>query len=104
MQDTLSRSQLTVLIVALLAAVALASLLMLGAVARRTREFGTLKAIGWPGSRLVRQVVAESAIVGVIGGVAGVVVGLLASLVVGSLHGYGEPIIRHSMSHVDWLA
>lgn len=72
-------------IVALLAAVALASLLMLGAVARRTREFGTLKAIGWPGSRLVRQVVAESAIIGVIGGLAGVVVGLLASVVVGSL-------------------
>lgn len=72
-------------IVALVASVALASLLMLGAVARRTRELGTLKAIGWPGSLLVRQISVEALIVGVAGGLIGILFGAIASLVIGSL-------------------
>lgn len=72
-------------VVALVASVALASLLMLGAVARRTRELGTLKAIGWPGSLLVRQISAEALIVGLAGGVVGILFGALASLVIGAL-------------------
>lgn len=72
-------------IVALAAAVSLASLLMLGAVARRTRELGTLKAIGWPSSLVVRQISAEAAIIGVVGGILGVLFGLIASGVVSAL-------------------
>ena len=72
-------------IVALAAAVALASLLMLGTVARRTRELGTLKAVGWPSGLLVRQIAVEALVIGAVGAVAGVALGWLATLVVGGL-------------------
>jgi FtsX-like permease family len=45
------------------------------AVSRRVPEFGTLKALGWRGSRIAGQVMAESAVTGVIGGAAGAVLG-----------------------------
>lgn len=54
----------------------LAILLTLSGVARRTREFGTLKAIGWRNSRIVRQVAGESMVQSVIGGAAGIVIGV----------------------------
>jgi putative ABC transport system permease protein len=63
-------------VAALLAAVALASLLTLGAVGRRVRELGTLKALGWRTSRVVVQVIGESAAIGVAGALAGIAVGL----------------------------
>jgi len=34
------------------------------------REFGTLKAFGWRSSRIAGQVMAESAVTGIIGGAA----------------------------------
>ena len=46
--------------VGLLAAVLIATLLTLSSVAKRTRELGTLKAVGWSQSRVVRQVTGES--------------------------------------------
>jgi putative ABC transport system permease protein len=66
----------------LAAAFAIAILLTVSGVSRRTREFGTLKAIGWSDRRIVRQVAGESLVQGLIGGVLGVVVGLGAVLVV----------------------
>jgi ABC-type antimicrobial peptide transport system permease subunit len=45
---------------------------------RRTRELGTLKAIGWSRNRVVGQVAGESVAQGLIGGVAGVLLGGLA--------------------------
>jgi putative ABC transport system permease protein len=58
-------------IVVLIAAFVIASLFTLAGVARRTREFGTLKALGWKSNKIVRQVMAESVVQGIIGGVIG---------------------------------
>lgn len=63
-------------IVVLLVALSLAVLFTISGVARRTREFGTLKAIGWSNGRIVRQVAGESFAQGLIGGVAGLILGL----------------------------
>ena len=49
----------------------IASLLTLSSVTKRTRELGTLKAIGWKRSRVVRQIAGESLAQGALGGVAG---------------------------------
>src|SRR6202022_3667179 len=57
-----------VAIAALAAAFALAVLLTLAAVARRVREFGTLKALGWRTRRIVGQVLGESIAGGGAGG------------------------------------
>jgi putative ABC transport system permease protein len=62
-------------VVVLVVALALAVLLTMSGVSRRTREFGTLKAIGWSDRRVVGQVAGESVIQGLIGGVAGLVLG-----------------------------
>jgi putative ABC transport system permease protein len=67
-----------VLIVAFL----LASLLTMGAVSRRVREFGTLKALGWRSRRIVGQVFGESLVLGILGGVAGVGLGLAGAAIV----------------------
>ena len=62
-------------IAVLIAAFAVASLLTMAAVSRRTPEFGTLKALGWRSSRIVSQVLGESLATGIIGGVAGIGLG-----------------------------
>lgn len=67
-------------IIVLAAAFLISVLLTTSGVARRTREFGTLKAIGWSNGAVVRQVAGESLVQGAIGGVIGVVVGLLGIL------------------------
>ncbi len=59
----------------LLAAFLVAALFTMSAVGRRTREFGTLKAIGWTSPRVVRQVLGESIVTGLIGGVIGIGIG-----------------------------
>ncbi|MET0734360.1 MAG: ABC transporter permease [Microbacterium sp.] len=63
-------------IIVLAVAVLLAVLFTISGVSRRTREFGTLKAIGWSNGRVVGQVAGESLVQGLIGGVAGLVIGL----------------------------
>lgn len=59
-------------IATLIATFTLASLLTLAAVARRVRELGTLKALGWRTRRIVAQVVAELAVVGAIAAIIGI--------------------------------
>ena len=71
---------LSVLVLA--AAFLIAILFTISGVTGRTREFGTLKAIGWSNRRIVGQVAGESLVQGAIGGVVGVAVGLIGILVV----------------------
>ena len=69
-------------VLALLAAVAVASLLTLAAVARRAPEFGTLKALGWRSGRITAQVVGETIAMGIAGAAAGVALGLAGAFAV----------------------
>ncbi|MFS2073914.1 ABC transporter permease, partial [Curtobacterium sp. CT11-133] len=69
-------------IVVLAAAFLIAILFTISGVTRRTREFGTLKAIGWSNGRITRQVAGESLVQGIIGGVIGAAAGLIGILVV----------------------
>jgi ABC-type lipoprotein release transport system permease subunit len=81
--STLASSLGTWLAVAVLAAAfGLASILTVSAVTRRVREFGTLKAIGWSSRRIIRQVVGEALVTGIIGGAAGVAIGYGAAAIV----------------------
>jgi putative ABC transport system permease protein len=72
-------------ILVLIAAFAVASLLTMGAVTRRVREFGTLKAIGWRTRRIISQVLGESAVMGVIGAVVGVGLGFAGAAIISAV-------------------
>lgn len=72
-------------IVALAASVLIASLLTLSSVNKRTRELGTLKALGWRQWRVVRQVSGESLAQGLLGGACGAVIGLGGAALIGAL-------------------
>jgi putative ABC transport system permease protein len=72
-------------IVGLLAAFLIASLLTLSSVAKRIRELGTLKALGWSQRLVVRQVTGESVLQGVLGGALGVVLGLGGAALISAL-------------------
>ncbi|PIJ01397.1 hypothetical protein BMH30_15185, partial [Leucobacter sp. OLES1] len=63
-------------IIVLAVALVIAMLLTSSGVSRRTREFGTLKAIGWSNRRVVGQLAGESGVQALIGGVVGLVLGL----------------------------
>ena len=71
-------------VVALLGAFGIASLVTLSSVNKRTRELGTLKALGWRQSLVVRQVAGESVVQGLIGGIAGAVLGIGAAAAIGA--------------------
>ena len=65
--------------IVLVAAFAIAALLTLGSVSKRVREIGTLRALGWSKRRVVGQILAETTAIGIIGGIAGVGLGILAA-------------------------
>ena len=76
------RAGLVLEILVLTGAFAIATLLTLGNVAKRVREIGTLRAMGWSRRRTVGQLVLESVGVGVVGAVAGCLLGVgIANLV-----------------------
>jgi putative ABC transport system permease protein len=68
-------------IVVAAAAFLLAALLTLSSVGKRVRELGTLKAIGWTQRLVVRQVVGESLAQGIVGGLAGLGLGVAAAAI-----------------------
>ena len=74
-------------IAVLVAAFVLAILLTIASVTRRVREFGTLKAMGWRSRRIVGQVIGESAVQGLVGGVLGVGLGALGAFIVTRVSG-----------------
>ncbi|GAA3881583.1 ABC transporter permease [Leifsonia kafniensis] len=80
--DLVSNLGLWLSLIVLAAAFLIAILFTISGVTRRTREFGTLKAIGWSNGRIVRQVAGESLVQGVIGGVLGIAIGLIGVLVI----------------------
>jgi ABC-type antimicrobial peptide transport system permease subunit len=72
-------------LVVLLAAFLIAGLLTLSSVSKRVREIGSLRAIGWSRGRVVRQIMAETLGIGVVGGVIGIAVGSVICLVIGAV-------------------
>ena len=62
--------------IVLLAAFAFAAVLTLSSIAKRVREIGTLRAIGWSKGRVVRQLLGETMGIGLIGGVLGIGAGV----------------------------
>ena len=69
-------------VLVLLAAFIIAVLLTLSAVAKRVREIGTLRAIGWTRGRVVRQLLSETMGIGVVGAAVGVGLGALVAVLV----------------------
>ncbi len=84
-QDLSEKLGTALAVVALVGAIGIASLLTLSSVNKRTRELGTLKALGWSRALVVRQVAGESLAQGLLGGVAGVAIGLGGAALVGAL-------------------
>jgi putative ABC transport system permease protein len=72
-------------VLVLIAAFALAVLLTMAAVARRVSEFGTLKAMGWRGRRIIAQVMGESAVVGLLGAAAGAGLGYAGAAIINAI-------------------
>src|SRR5664279_3630188 len=69
-------------IIVIAAAFMLAALLTLSSIAKRVREIGTLRALGWKRRLVIRQLVGESLVQGVAGGVIGVAIGIAAAAAV----------------------
>lgn len=69
-------------IIVLGVALLMAILFTISGVSRRTREFGTLKAIGWSNGRVVRQVAGESMVQGLIGGAGGLILGVIGIVLI----------------------
>ena len=72
-------------VLVLIAAFAVAVLLTMAAVARRVREFGTLKALGWRGRRIIAQVMGESLAVGLLGAAIGVGLGFAGAAIINTI-------------------
>lgn len=67
------------------AAVLIACLLTLASVAKRVREIGTLKAVGWSQWQVVRQISGESLLQGLLGGVIGALIGIGSAAAVNAI-------------------
>ncbi|HEX2850697.1 MAG TPA: ABC transporter permease [Acidimicrobiales bacterium] len=67
-------------VIVLLAAFVIAMLLTLSSVAKRVREIGTLRAIGWSKRRVVGQLLGETLTIGLIGGLVGLGFGALVAV------------------------
>lgn len=70
-------------VIVLVGAFAIAMLLTLSSIAKRVREIGTLRAIGWSKGRVVRQILGETVGIGVLGGILGIGLGFVAAWAVG---------------------
>ena len=96
--------------VVLIVAFGIATLLTISAVSHRVRDFGTLKALGWPVRRIVTQVMAESLVQGAMGGILGIALGyggaalltrLLTHLDLDARSGPGSDVSVHLTAQVQ---
>ena len=87
-------------IIVVVAAFAIAMLLTLSSIAKRVREIGTLRAIGWSKGRVVRQVLAETIGIGLLGGTIGIALGFAAAAAVGAF----SPALTATTTGVPGLA
>jgi ABC-type antimicrobial peptide transport system permease subunit len=78
-QQVASRLGGVLALIVLIAAFVIAILLTLSSVAKRVREIGTLRALGWSRGRVVGQIVSETLGIGLLGGVVGVALGYLVA-------------------------
>lgn len=72
--------------------------IMLVSVKERTREIGTLKAIGASSSKIRQQFLLESIIIGETGGIIGIVVGIIAGNITAAIMDAGFTIPWHWMA------
>ena len=85
-----------VAVIILLAAFLIAALLTLSSVTKRVREIGTLRALGWSRGRVVRQIVAETTGIGVLGAAAGLLIGVAVCAGIGA---FGPTLTATSSSN-----
>ena len=71
-------------VIILLAAFLIAALLTLSNISKRVREIGTLRALGWSRGRVVRQIMAETLGIGILGAAIGVAVGIGVCAAIGA--------------------
>ncbi|MFA5182305.1 MAG: ABC transporter permease [Syntrophales bacterium] len=76
---------LVVSLVALTGAVFLIIKTMLGNLVERSREIGILKAVGWTGGDVQRQLMGEVFLQSMLGGIVGIIAGYLISYLLGNL-------------------
>ncbi|HVE62623.1 MAG TPA: ABC transporter permease, partial [Mycobacteriales bacterium] len=83
-QDLASRLGGAFAAIVLASAFIIAVLLTLSSIGKRVREIGTLRAIGWSKGRVVRQLLGETLLIGLAGGVLGIAVGFGVAQIVES--------------------
>jgi len=81
----------------LVGAIVVANTMMMS-IYERTREIGTLRALGWRKSRILRQIVEESLLLCLIAGILGSFIGILLMQLMTAIPGYG------GMLGADWSA
>jgi ABC-type antimicrobial peptide transport system permease subunit len=65
---------------------------MLMSVFERTREIGVLRALGWQRRRILGMILREAIVLGLLGGLAGIVVAFGLSALIRSIPSYGEMV------------
>jgi putative ABC transport system permease protein len=63
---------------------------MIMSVMERRREIGVMKAIGATNGMVLRQILTESALISLVGGIGGIILGLIGSFVVSGIFGGGQ--------------
>jgi len=88
--SVLGNLRLLVIIVSIIAAIVAGVGIintMLMSVMERTKEIGTLKAVGWTDANVMTMIILESAFIGILGGIIGIGFGYLCSYLLGLFGG-----------------
>lgn len=74
---------------------------MMMSISEQTREIGTLRAIGAQKNQVLKMFLSESLLIGLIGGVAGVLIGSIVTLIIPAITGAGRVgILRGALSPI----